>query len=137
VNGGQVTPIRAHEARLHLLQHIHRNVETLGSAHGFAAHLAGVIDSRDRALIASTYAAMRAAGLPLPELGTFNYLTLSEGYAVGPYHVGCLVSLLDEGAFDLVLMGPKGLAPAIRTAPRACPWLFRYDRRDRLVPPRS
>lgn len=137
VNAGQVTAIGAHEARLHLLRHIHRNVETLGTARAFADHLAGVIDSRDRALVASTYATMKATGLPLPELGTYNYLTLSQGYAVGPYHVGCLVSLLDEGAFDIVLMGPKGLAPAARTAPRACPWLFRHDRRDRLPSPRT
>lgn len=134
---GQVRSMMANDVRLHLLTHVHRNLETLDVAQRYAAQLKAIIESRDRTLVVSTYAALRSSGVPLPELGASSFVV--NGYTAGPYRMECVVSLSggELGMFDLVVTGPKGFAPPVRRGPARCPWLYLYDRRDVVSPPRS
>lgn len=132
----QARSMSARQAKRHLLEHVHRNVETFNVKGPLVAQLAAVLASRDDRLIDGVYADLRAAGIPLPEsLGRDFHI---DGYVVGAYRLACHVSLSlgDPDRFEVVIVGPVALQRAFNTPPSACPRLFRYGQEEMLNPRR-
>ena len=130
----QATLIAAPVARLRMLEHIQRNMLSLGVKGPLADQLASYGTMRNEAATAKLYADLKAAGLPLPEL--MELIFEISGYRAGYYDMGCFVSLSrdDPDRYDLAIQGPKGMARAYRSAPQNCPRLFRYDRKEAINP---
>ncbi|MFI4998893.1 MAG: hypothetical protein ACHQK9_03340 [Reyranellales bacterium] len=125
----QATAMTAAAARLRMLEHIQKNLLSLGVKGPLADQLASYAIMRNEAATAKLYADLKAAGLPLPELTGLIFEI--SGYRAGYYDMGCIVSLSpdDPDIYDLAIQGPKGMARAYSSAPPHCPRLFRYDRK--------
>ena len=95
-----------------------------------------MIASRNDRLVNEVYSSLKATGLPLPGFSSSTFDV--QGYSAGVYRLSCTVSLSgsEPNQYDLVLVGPNGLAPPARSAPNHCRWLFRFDPGDVINPPR-
>jgi hypothetical protein len=112
------------EARLALLREVDRQGAVKAGRSQFTERFRGVLAAREERAMADLYAGLRGIGLPLPELTDTLYdVTLS-----GRSRQSCTVSLpaQDPDAYDLVLVGPKGLSAPARVAPERCRWLARF-----------
>jgi hypothetical protein len=130
----QAVPMPPREARLVLLAQVQGNISSFNVPDRLAAQISAVIASRDDTLATQLYDSLRRAGVRLPEL--YGGMSEVTGYNAGPYNVSCDVSLSmnEPDRYDLVIVGPRGIVPAPRTAPRECRWLFRFDRRAVINP---
>ena len=130
----QAIMMTAPSARLRMLEHIQRNLLSVGVKGPLADQLASYATMRNEAATAKLYDDLKAAGLPLPEL--VGPIFEISGYRAGYYDMACIVSLSldDPDRYDLAIQGPKGMARAYRSAPKNCPQLFRYDRKEVINP---
>lgn len=132
----QALAMTAREARIMLLQHIEKNAASLGVSDRYAEGLRTVIASRNDRLVSQVYNSLKALGLPLPQFAGNTYAV--QGYTMGMYQMTCAVSLStsEPDQFDLVVLGPKGLAAPANPPPESCRWLYRFDREDMINPPK-
>jgi len=113
-----------YEARLVLLREVERQGASKAGRSQFTERFHGVLTVRDERTHADLYAGLRGIGLPLPELsGALYDVTLSGGL-----RQSCKVSLPaeDPDAYDLVMVGARGLSAPARLAPERCRWLARF-----------
>lgn len=123
-----------YEARMVLLRAVERQGARKASPSQFTERFHEVIESRLERPQADLYAGLRGLGLPLPDLSGVLYdVTLSGGPATS-----CKVSLpmQDPDAYELVLLGPKGLSAPSRGAPERCRWLARLAPEEVINPAR-
>ncbi len=122
------------EAKRQLLEHLRRNIESLGLKGALATQLGTSARSPYDRVVDALYDDLRAAGVPLPEIvgPTFEVL----GYAAGAYEMQCHVSysLRDPDRYDVAIQGPTGLSRAFKFAPQQCGRLFLFDRNDVINP---
>jgi len=130
----QARPLTAREARLILMQHVVRNMTGSGPRGRLADQLDAVIATKRDDLLSELYGNLKAAGLPLPQLGGTVYQV--EGYSADQMTCVVSFSVSEPDRYDLVVQGPKGLAPPSHTAPSRCRWLFRFDADDLINPKR-
>lgn len=130
----RVAPLTLRDARLALLAQVQATIASFGVPDRLAAQLDAVLESKDDGLLAQVYDSLRRAGVRLPEL--YGGMSEVSGYNAGPYKVACEVSLSmsEPDRYDLVIVGPHGISPAPRRAPRDCRWLFRFGPRDVINP---
>lgn len=134
----RVTPLTTRQARLRLLGYVRHNGRTPAAGDRLGAQIDAVMRSKDERLISSTYASLKAGGIPLPELWGITY-EVGQNPPAGAYQMSCVVSFSaeDPDRYDVVVQGPEGLARASHKAPPSCRWLFRHDRQAVLNPPRQ
>jgi hypothetical protein len=134
LHSGGARPMTLYEARLVLLREVWRHGAARSGQTRFSDRFRGVLEARDERGHADLYAGLQGAGLPLPDLsGALFDVPLSDGP-----RSSCKVSLpaQDPDAYDLVLVGPRGLSAPTRHAPERCRWLARLAPGDVINPAR-
>jgi len=134
-SGGGVRATTVHDARLSLLREVERQVVHSTVNSRFIGRFRAVVAAGDKAAVAELYESLRAVGLPLPHLSgtTYDVTPMPPGL-----NLSCKVSLPADhpDGYDLVVVGPNGLAAAPRAAPERCRWLARHAPVDVINPAR-
>jgi hypothetical protein len=127
-------PLAANRVRRLLLETVQATMMSSRVKGALSEQLSSYSVMRNDRATENLYDDLRAAGLPLPEMVGPAFEV--SGYRAGMYDLRTIVSLSpsDPDRYDLVTIGPKGIAPPSRSAPANCRRLLLYDPGDRLNP---
>lgn len=132
---GNVRPMSAAEARLVLLREVERQGASAGARSRFGDRFHAVLAAGEERALADLYDGLRVAALPLPDLSGTLY---DVAATPAELRMSCKVSLpaREPDAYDLVVIGPKGLSTPSRVAPERCRWMVRHAPAEVINPAR-